>query len=245
MTLEHVLKEQGLKEKHIKVYLACLELGSASIQTISRKSTVPRSTCGIVLEFLREKGFVSSYKKKTIKHYSVEDPRKILSQIKQKAKIFEESLPQFSAFYGKNKILPSARLYEGKEGMKLVLNEVLSDRSDLCTFTSVSDLFKLLGDDFKNYIKKRVEFGIRTRVIAPDSEDARDQLRTGVQELREVRIIPNTFKHSTHIWIWGHKIAMLSLKNNLTALVIENQELADGQRSLFELAWQSLSSRNN
>ncbi len=238
MTLENVLKEQGLKEKHIKVYLACLELGSESIQTISRKAGVPRSTCGIVLEFLRQKGFVSSYKKKTIRHYTVEDPKKILAQIKQKAKIFEESLPQFSAFDGKNKILPSARLYEGKEGMKVVLNEVLADRADVCTFTSVSDLFQLLGEDFMNYIK------IRTRVIAPDSEDARDQLRTGRQELREVRLIPNTFNHATHIWIWGHKIAMLSLKNNLTALVIENQELADGQRSLFELAWQSLSPRD-
>ncbi len=245
MTLENVLKEQGLKERYIKVYLACLELGSESIQTISRKAGVPRSTCGIVLEFLKQKGFVSSYKKKTIRHYSVEDPKKILSQIKQKAKIFEESLPQFSAFYGKNKILPSARLYEGKEGIKLVLNEVLIDRTDLCTFTSVSDLFKLIGDDFKNYIKKRVELGIRTRVIAPDSEDAREQLRTEVQELREVRIIPNTFKHTTHIWMWGHKIAMLSLKNNITALVIENQELADGQRSLFELAWQSLPTKNH
>ncbi|MES2216133.1 MAG: helix-turn-helix domain-containing protein [Patescibacteria group bacterium] len=212
MTLEQVLKEQGLRERHIKVYLACLELGSGSIQTISRKAGVPRSTGSIVLEALRQKGFVSAYKKKTIIHYNVEDPKKILAQIKQKAKIFEESLPEFSAFYGKNKILPNARLYEGKEGMKLVLNEVLSDRTDICTFTSASDLFKLLGEDFRNYIKKRVELGIRTRVIAPDSPDARDQLRTGVQELRDVRIIPNTFEHSTHIWVWGHKIAMLSTK---------------------------------
>jgi HTH-type transcriptional regulator, sugar sensing transcriptional regulator len=240
MRIEKALKEHGLKDTYIKVYIACLELGGGSVQPISLKAGISRSTCGVILERLRQKGLVSSHKKKTIRYYDVEDPKKVITQIKDRLKTFEEALPEFSAFYGSHKVLPTVRLYEGVEGMKTILAEILSDRKDMCTFTSVEDLFNLLGEDFKNYIKKRVALGIRNRVISPDSKDTRDQLRTGREELREVRIAPEGFKHATHMWVWGHKIAMFSLKNNLTALVIESEELAEGQRTIFEMAWQSL-----
>ena len=64
MKIENVLKAYGLNEKQIKVYLACLELGSASVQKISQKSGLIRTTVYEVLETLKQRGFTSSFLKK-------------------------------------------------------------------------------------------------------------------------------------------------------------------------------------
>ena len=52
MRLEQTLKDYGLKEKQIKVYLACLQLGTGSVVKIAQKAGMPRSTVYEILESL-------------------------------------------------------------------------------------------------------------------------------------------------------------------------------------------------
>src|SRR3989344_4337183 len=101
MQIKSVLKQLGLNDRHAAIYLACLELGSSSIQKISLKSGFARSTCEAVLKSLQEKGFVSSFQKKTTRYYSPEDPKKLIALAKEKVKLLEDTLPQFSARYFK------------------------------------------------------------------------------------------------------------------------------------------------
>lgn len=53
MQIKQVLKQLGLNDRHATIYLACLELGSASIQKISAKAGFARSTCEAVLGSLQ------------------------------------------------------------------------------------------------------------------------------------------------------------------------------------------------
>jgi len=99
MQLKTTLEHYGLKERHAKIYLACLELGSASIQKIALKSGFARSTCEAVLKSLQERGFVTSHRKRNTRHFSPEEPRRVVSMAKEKAKLLEEALPQFGALY--------------------------------------------------------------------------------------------------------------------------------------------------
>ena len=245
MSLEKTLKEYGFKEKHAQVFLACLELGSGSILKISQKASLPRSTTEVILNALQERGFVSSFKKKRVRYFSVEDPKKIISDAKVKAGLLEKALPEFRELYARSNVIPTVRFYHGKKGMLTVLDEIIADTDRLAvkealSFSSVDDLFSLLGKDFYNFVKRRVEQRLHTRVILRESEKAWERVRLGPQELRQVRLIPARYEHHSFTYIWGHKIAMISLKSEWSVLIIESEELAQTQRMFFNALWDSL-----
>ncbi len=240
MNIKNVLKQLGLNDRHSTIYLACLEIGSASIQKISEKSGFARSTCEAVLKSLCEKGFVTSFKKKTSRHFSPEDPKKIVALAQEKVKLLEETLPQFSARYFKGNIVPTVRLYQGEVGIKNVLKEMLDEATEIISFGSIDDIHRALGDFFPKFTAERIKKRIPLKVILRHSELAEQRKRLGVQELREVRIISEEYNVSSATFVWNNKVAMCSLKEGVVAFVIESNELANIQRTMFELIWHTL-----
>lgn len=241
MDLSKILKEYGLSEKQARVYLACLELGSSSVLKISRKSDVPRSTCELILEFLQKKGLVSSFKKKKIRNFSIDDPRKLIDLEKEKITLIERAMPEFLALYGQAKTRPAVRFYQGQQGMKTILEEVLDEADEVLSFSSAVELFDTLITYFPEFVKRRIQKKIPARVILRDSPKAKERQALGRSELREVRIIPPTPQFHASVFIWKNKIAMFSFeKNDLIALLIESQELAQIHRVWFDLFWQTL-----
>ena len=244
MFLEKVLTEYGLKENHAKVYLACLELGSSSVLKISQKAILPRSTTEVILNSLQEKGFVSSFKKKNAKYFSTEDPKKIIANAKAKAELLEKALPNFRELYAHSTVIPTVRFYHGKHGMRTVLNEILTDTptlaKELLSFSSYDDIAEILEREFSTFVKRRMEKGLPVRTILRESEKALERARLGPQELRQVRFISPQYEHHGLFFVWGHKIAMISLKHEWSVLIIESEELAQSQKMLFEALWDSL-----
>jgi len=240
MQLRTVLEEFGLKERHARIYLACLELGTASIQRISQKSGFARSTCELVLKSLQSKGFVTAVRKKKTRCFCPEDPKKVISMAKTKAALLEEALPQFSALYYKGGLFPNARVYEGDSGIRMVLQEILDEASSLISFGSVNDIREAVPDFFTRFSKERAARKIPLRVILQDSPLARERQKTGPAQLREVRLLPPEYSCPSVTYVWTDKIAMFSLREGKTAFVIESADLAHIQRTMFELIWQAL-----
>lgn len=240
MSLEKTLKEYGLKEKHAKVYLACLELGSGSVLKISQKATLPRSTTEVILNALQEKGFVSSFKKKKARYFSTEDPKKIIGTAKAKAELLEKALPEFRKLYARSNIVPTVRLYHDQQGMKLVLREILDEADALIGFGAVDDVYRVLGDYFPSFTNERIRRKIPLRVILRDTPLARQRQELGPKQLREVRLIQSDSPCSSITFIWTNKVAMFSLQEDMITLVIESTELSAIQRAMFELIWASL-----
>jgi len=239
MNLEKTLKKFGLNKKQAKTYLACLELGSASVQKISQKAGIPRSTCYETLETLRKKSFISFFRKKKVKYFSAEKPEKIINYTKDKIIKLEEALPQLRALYGKARNRPTVRFYQGKQEMKLILHELLKEAKKLIAFSSADDLFSTLPD-FPKFVKKRIKKKIPVRVILRESPKARERQKLGFKQLRQVKIIPEFYDYHGIIFVWRSKIAMFSFKKDMVAIVIESHELAKMQQSLFETLWNSI-----
>ena len=130
----------------------------------------------------------------------------------------------------------------GLDGMKTVLNEILEDTSakELLAFSSVDDLFELLGKDFTAFVKKRVAKGLPSRVILRESERAWERVRLEKQELRHVRLIPPSYEHHGLMHIWGNRVALSSLKHEWIVLIIESEEVARTMKMIFEALWDSL-----
>lgn len=240
MKILSTLTNYGLTDRQAKVYIACLELGVASIQELSKKLQIPRSSCEATLDQLQKRGFVSSFKQKTVRRFSPEDPRRVTKMIEQRASDFHNTLPQFLDLYLKNKTIPSVRMYEGKDGMSIILEEILSEAKVLHGFGSVDDLYNYLGDIFPTFTKRRIQKKIPVKIILKDTPKARQRQKLGPSELREVRLIRDVGDFSNLLFMWGSKIALFSLREEAIALVVESKELAVGQKAMFDFMWSAL-----
>lgn len=74
------LKKIGLSENEAEVYIALLELGSATAQEIAAKSGIKRTTIYVQIEALMKMGLVTSFEKEMSKgkapktYFRAEDP---------------------------------------------------------------------------------------------------------------------------------------------------------------------------
>lgn len=239
MDTDKTLTDYGLTEKQAKVFLACLELGSASVQKISGRAGIARSTCYEILESLRRLGFVSTFLKKRGRYYSAEEPNKVIAIARGKVELLERALPQLRAAYGTAKHQPTVRFYQGVRSIRLVLEEILSEATELLSFGSADDLFRVIPD-YSEFAKRRAKKKIFAKVIIRDSPKARERQRLGPQELRQVKLLPIPPEYHGMVYIWGNKIAMVSFEQDLTLLVIESPELAKVQRAMFNVIWNAL-----
>ena len=155
MKLDKILINYGLTEKQAQVYLACLELDSAPVQKIALKSALPRTTVYEVLELLKRKSLVSSFLKKKVRYFTAQDPNQLVKIAQNNVDELKEALPNFNAIFGKNRNKPTTRFYEGKQGMKIILEEILDEAKEIMSFVSADDLFSELGDDFYRFVERR------------------------------------------------------------------------------------------
>jgi len=246
MTIEKALKELGLKNNAIQVYVACLEIGSGSILSISKRAQLPRSTCDILLTQLFERGFVTTFRKKRTRYFSAEDPRKILSLLKEKTQTIEAVLPRLLSLYGHASPPATLRSYKGTEGIKTILREILDDNPrELLNFSWADDVFKILPDIFPSFVERRIKQKIPVKVITYDTEFSRKRQQRGGQDLREMRLMPKGQEFHAMLSVWNRKIALFSLEKDQAVFVIESKELSRMQRTIFFSLWNTLPSPNH
>lgn len=242
MKLDAILQKCGLSFRESKLYLATLKLGSGSVQAIARKAGVVRSTAYEVLEALRERKFVSTFQKKNVRYYSAEDPGQLVRLVSETLDLLKTTLPQFNAFAGMSRKRPTVRFYEGREGIWIVLHEILAEAQEICGFGSADVVFKELKD-FDRFVQMRQRKKIPIKLIMRESALALERKRLGSQECRNVRIVPGVHDYNGTIYLWGSKVAMFSFIRDSIAIVVESKELADTQRALFYSLWDALGSK--
>jgi len=179
------LKDVGLNEKEIKIYVKLLDLNEATVSKIAKETNINRSLLYFILFGLEKKGFVSYFIKNNIKYYRPVEPEKILNLIEEKKKSFELILPELIDRVKLNKTRPVIEILEGKEGIKTILNEILRLKQDWFAFNVPGMGPKILGDWVHSYEKERQKLGIKLKVLMVESEQ-------GLERGREFSKMKNT-----------------------------------------------------
>jgi sugar-specific transcriptional regulator TrmB len=237
-----LLKQFGLSDKESALYLALLELGSADVATISKKADVKRPTAYVLLDELKDKGFVSLQDGPS-KQFQAEDPRKILAYERTKVAQLEKMLPGMLGLSSKSEHKPGTRFFVGKEGIKAVYEESLLQPagSEMLAIGNAEAVERSL-EDFQNwYIKRRAESDIPMRAIIPATPEGLRIAARDATELRETRLLePNEFTEPVEVNIYANKISAVSfVENELIGVIIESRVLANVHRQIFELLWKS------
>jgi len=238
MEIKPTLKQFGLKNKEIDVYLATLELGISSASQISKKADIIRTTIYDIMSNLMQKGLIGQTQKGKKRLFYAEEPEKLKKLLQEKEEQLKEILPILKSLYSTAGTKPKIRYYEGKEGLKEVYRDTLNYTGELVGYVS-ENILNLLGKNFTDeYIAKRKKSKIFARVLGPDSPDVISYKKFDKESLRMTRLISkNKFPFSIEMNIYGNKVAFISFKEEM-GIIIESNEIAKNQKLLFELAWQ-------
>jgi sugar-specific transcriptional regulator TrmB len=253
MQIQVVLKNFGLSEKEIAVYLALIELGSSSVRTISQKAKINRGTTYDILKSLINLGIISYYNKESKQYFIAERPETLLAvidkkqeELKEVKENIEESLPLFKTIFEKQGGKPVVKLYEGVIGIRHILEDVLKsmDRVKDKTYYvySSSTVRKNVYQAMKDFSKKRIRRKIKVKTIAlgggGDTVGLDERKWMQLPKEKEQEDIRSTYE----IIYGGNKVAHISLDNaeNPVGVVIENQEIYHTQKLIFEYNWKKL-----
>jgi len=246
MNINNKLENFGLQPKEITIYLNLLQMGSGSIQEISFKCNIKRTTVYSVLDSLIQKGLVSFTKSRGHREYFAEDPAKIpqiieeLSrQLQMKQKNIIDALPELSSIYNIKGTKPKIRFYEGIDGIKTLFEETLQLKSgeETLAYSSAESIHEYLQEYVPSYLKRRIKKGITQRAIAEDSPEAREHQKNDQKELRQTILVnKDKFPFSNEINIFRNKVSIASYRD-LLGVIIESSEIAKTQKAIFELAW--------
>lgn len=252
MQIPVILKNFGLSEKEISVYLALIELGSASVRTIGEKAKVNRGTTYDILKSLINMGVVSYYKKESKQYFVAERPETLLTVIAKKQESLievktdiEKSLPLFRTLFEKQGGKPSVKLYEGLIGIRHILEDVLESmdrvKDKVYYVYSSATVRKNVYLAMKDFSKKRVRRKIKVKTIALGEGGS----LVGFDERKWMPLEKEKNGQPlrpTYEIIYNRKVAHISLDNadKPVGIVIENEEIYQTQKLIFEYNWKKL-----
>ncbi len=244
--LLQTLQEIGLRRKEAEAYLTLLRIGNNPASTIAKKSGQNRSTCYSSLEKLMQKGFVQQIIIGKINYFSAVEPKCVLDQLKARRYHLEEKidhlntiLPRFENLKDPMQNKSKVFFYEGKAGIQNVLEDTLTSKEPIRAYASFEELISLFPEYLPQYYRKRKQKKLFVRALYPRSIGSQKHQEQDFQEMRETRLLPPELNFPLDILVYDHKLAISSLKEKF-AIVIENQEIANAQKKLFDVIWTSL-----
>ncbi|MEK7530343.1 MAG: helix-turn-helix domain-containing protein [Patescibacteria group bacterium] len=237
------LTELGLSRRESSVYLATLELGHGTVTQISRKAGINRTTGYDILDRLSDDGLVSISGKEPSQEYVAESPDNIMALLKNRLARLEKNIMDAEKFIPKLKTVhkvenrASVKFYEGVDGLKQVYEDTLTAHEPIRAFARLEDMYAAMGDYFPAYYKRRAAKNIFARAITPRTPGAMERHVLDKEEKRELAIVPESvFTITPEIDIYDNKVMIASWKDKL-GIIIESKEIAEGLKSVFELAW--------
>ena len=238
MKPQEILFSVGFNKKEAQVYLAALELGGATITDIAQKAGLPRTTSYGIIKILSQKGLASFNVLKKRKYFFAEDPKRLLSIARERGRILEEAMPSLQSIYNVSEAKPKVKFYEGKDGIKTILEDILKSRKDFLAITSIEDMLSVFNNSFPRFIEERINHKINVKLLTNHSLSALELAKKDKTEFRQTKFVPKEFSFHTATFIYGDKIAIISVnKKPIIGIVIEDSNIVYTQKMLFEIIW--------
>jgi len=123
-----ILKELGLTNTEIKVYLTLLELGQSLASKISQIANVERAVTYHILEKLIKKGLVSYVIKENRKYFSSAEPKTLKYLLKEKEASLNDLIPELIKLKKQEDQPLFIEVFRGKEGFKTVMEDLIQEK---------------------------------------------------------------------------------------------------------------------
>lgn len=233
------LVEAGLTLREADAYLSLLQLGDATVAEIARKTKENRTHLYDTLHSLMKAGLASYVIKDRRKYFQAAKPEKLFDYLKEKEELVKSHLEELRELARSALKLPLVEVYEGAEGIKTILEEVLREGKEWLCLGSTGRSPEILPFFLEHFHKQRQKQKLPLRVIYNDDALGRERGKiVSQQKYVSVRYMPKTSPATTYIY--GFNVVIIVwIKDKLVATRIEDKDVADSYKSYFEVLWKS------
>lgn len=241
------LRELGFSEAETLVYMFLVRNGAASIQTITDAVSLPRSTVNLSVEKLTDGGLVSFFVRGKRKNYVPKSLENLMNYfipeeqaIQNKKRAVQSLLPDLeSIFYLQQKSAGNVEFMEGEDGFRKLYDLTLDcEDKEILRLSIASEKFNFIPDFLKEYVVKKNDRGIKTRLIVPETEFSRSLKDGDAKDNRETRYLDkNSYNPDIALAIWDGNVAMTVWDRNLKTIIIKSEIHADFFKSIFNILW--------
>ncbi|MBD3252477.1 hypothetical protein GF386_01985 [Candidatus Pacearchaeota archaeon] len=243
--IKTTLKQIGLTDGEIKIYLGLLEIGSSSITNIIKKSGISGSKAYEVLDRLCKKGLVSFVIKNNVRYFEASSPNRILDYLDEKSHEIQEEKNNIK------KIIPDlilreksakqaeAKIFTGFEGLKTANQDIITSlkKGEEWLSMGLTEQPESWEIYFTKKQKERAKKGILHRHLINEKYKSLYEKRKKLPHTK-FRFLPKDFEMPTSTEIYADKILIFILvKENPIAIMIKNQHVSDSFRKYFEVMW--------
>jgi sugar-specific transcriptional regulator TrmB len=239
-----LLRNIGLTESEIKVYLALLELGSTTKGPIVHKSGVASSKIYELLEKLIQKGLVSYVVKAGVKYFEAAPPSRILdylkekeSEIKKQEQQAEKLIPELELKRSLAGIGSETQVFKGMKGAGTSFDDILKTlkKGDEYYVLGISKFTPHFERFVVNFHKKRAKLGIKCKIIVNElAKDIGKKLEpiklTKVKYLQKELFTPVVF-------ILYKDKALISIGLDEIFIQVKSKNLSTGLKAYADYMW--------
>ncbi len=232
------LRQIGMTEREIKVYIALLELGKTTTGPLIKKSKIPSSKVYHTLDRLMGRGLASYVIISKTKYFQATSPENIVLNLESKIKNVEELIPELKQMQFLALDIQHAEVYESMSGLKAAFNNILEtvkQGEEYLVFT--------LGDELKSeelkrffsiYHTKRIGKKIKVRLIANKKIK---EIFSKYHSYQGMAVRYTDLKLPTGIFIYEHKVMTVVWEENPACFVITSKRNAQRYKDFFEEIW--------
>lgn len=233
---EEQLRELGLTDNEVRIYLLLLKEGMMNPSEISQKLGLHRGYVYDALERMQEKEVISSILNNNKKYFQATSPENLVELLKFRLEGFQKIVPELFKMANIPKEDTKVELHKGKRVYRILLKDIIATLKNNEEVLLVGVDEELLLEEvepiyLRQYFNTIKEKKIREKVI----------MKKGKKKFKisnvSHRFLDEKFIGNTDQLIYGNKVAIFLMGNPYYLILIENKEIAETYRKQFSLLW--------
>src|SRR3989338_6505680 len=230
-----ILEQAGLSKGETEIYLVLLKIGDATASEIAKHTKIARPNVYDYLNKLKEKSLVSFVSKDHKMRYIPASHGKIIDFLDEKRDILTANMDSLMKLYQPRKEAPLVEVYEGNEGFKTLMNNIIKTSDDFVGWGGSDRVREYLPEHYvTRYLNLRKKYNIRGRMLFVKTEMV---LKTPLTTFKE---IPQEFTSPSTTLAYGDKVAIMIYTTIPVIILIKSSELAESFKKHFNLLWRSV-----
>lgn len=240
------IQEAGLTPGEAKIYIALLDMKSATPSKIVTVAKISPSKVYDILQRLVRKGLVSVVIHGTKREYRAADPEQLLLYMKSREKelnaqkhIISGILPSLQQRFRQSREAEGAEIFEGIHGIKTVFEKSLREtkKEDTIYLLGYPKLASTIFDTYnKEFHTRRAKSGIKMKALF--NKEAWFAKEREPRKLIQNKYLPENIITPAFLIIFNNTVGnIIVTENQKTCIVIQNKEVAESYKKYFEMLW--------
>lgn len=243
MRPNEVIRGLGYSSQEAEVYLCLLKMGDGDLAGLARALHLPRTTVKAILAKLLDHGLISRFINKKRFYWSAENPDKLLTRLEEREVSLKNILPELRTMRKTTRGIPHISVYNGLKEIHRIYDDIIESKFPVVAMVPWDKWMDIFGEKYlDNFVERRRTHFLRINFLTTRNKVSEALKLKDADTLRVTRFLPKEIELDDALYIYGAKLAIITLGPMPMGIVIDEENVAGSVRLLFEAYWKNSAS---